>query len=379
MNHCVLRPWMVLVNALGLAFQLSAAPPASMNVTSTEWGRTSDGTQVHLFTLSNPSGVVAKVTSYGVIVTELHVPDRHGQAQNVVLGFDNLERYLQGHPAFGATIGRVANRIAQARFTLEGKEYKLAANNGRNTLHGGLVGFDKKVWKARVLPTTASEAAVEFSLTSPDGDEGFPGTMEVTVKVTLTSKNELRFDYRATTDKTTLVNLTNHSYFNLAGSGDVLGHELQIFTDRYTVSDSELIPTGEIASVKGTPLDFTKPHTIGERIDKLRPNPNGYDHNFLLPANTAGKMTLAARAHEPKSGRVLEVLTTEPGVQLYTANGLDGKMTGVGGVVYPQHAGFCLETQHPPDAIHHPEFPSVILRPGAVFQSSTVFRFAKAH
>lgn len=364
---CLLGAWM--------RTEAITASPNTMTIEQHPWGQTADGTQVLRFTLTSPKGMVAKITTYGAILTELHVPDHEGRITNVVMGFDNLAQYLKGHPGFGATIGRCANRIGGARFSIDGTEFKVAANNGRNHIHGGLKGFDKKVWDARQLPATADEAAVEFSCVSPDGEEGYPGTLRVTVRYTLTAAHELRIDYGATTDKPTVVNLTNHSYFNLGGSGDVLDHELQIFTDRYTPADKDLIPTGEIAGVQGTPLDFTTPRKIGERIEQLRPQPNGYDHNYMLPAARDGKPVLAARAKDPKSGRVMEVLTTEPGVQLYTANWLDGKLTGVGGVSYVRHGGLCLETQHPPDAVNKPSFPSVIVRPGTAFNSVTVFRF----
>jgi len=340
-----------------------------------EWGKTPDGTVVHLFTLTNRQGVVAKVTSFGAILTELRVPDRAGRPANVVLGFDNLDQYVKGHPAFGATIGRFANRIAKARFSIDGVEYKVAANSGANHIHGGRQGFDKRVWQARPLLPKDREAAVEFSYVSQDGEEGYPGNLKVTVTYTLTDSGELRIDYRASTDKATPINLTNHSYFNLAGSGDVRDQELMINADRYTPADGELIPTGEIASVKGTPLDFTKPLKIGARIEQLKPQPGGYDHNYVINGDP-GTLRLAARATEPRSGRVMEVSTTEPGVQLYTANGLDGNITGVDGVVYPRHGGFCLETQHYPDSVNKPAFPSPILRPGQTFNSTTVFKFS---
>jgi aldose 1-epimerase len=339
------------------------------------FGRTAEGRNVQLFTLSNAKGMRAKITDYGAILTELHVPGRHGKLDNVVLGFDNLEQYLKGHPAFGATIGRFANRIGNARFILDGREYRLAANNGPNHLHGGIKGFDKVVWNANPLPATQQQASVGFAYHSPDGEEGYPGNLDVTVIYTLTEHNELRLDFRAKTDQATPINLTNHSYFNLTGSGDILDHELQLFTDRYTPSDEGLIPTGEIASVAGTPLDFTQPRTIGARIDQLKPKPNGYDHNFVLPGN--GKsLVLAGKVLDPKSRRTLEVLTTEPGVQLYTANWLDGRHVGTGGIRYQCHAGLCLETQHFPDSINKPNFPSTVLRPGQEFISTTVFRFA---
>ena len=282
---------------------------------------------------------------------------------------------LKGHPFFGAIAGRVANRIAHARFSLDGQEYKLAANNGPHHLHGGNKGFDKVVWAANPLPHSDTQAAVKLNYLSRDGEEGYPGNLLVAVVYALTDQNELRIDYTATTDKVTPINLTNHSYFNLANSGDIRAHELMLAADRYTPVDETLIPTGELASVKNTPLDFTQPTAIGARIDRLKPNPGGYDHNFVL--NSGGSsLALAARVYEPTSGRVLEVLTTEPGVQLYTGNFLDAKLISTGGLVCHQHSGFCLETQHFPDAVHHPNFPSIIVRPGETFKSTTVFRFS---
>jgi len=344
--------------------------PVGAQVRKSSFGKLPDGTAVDLYTLTNANGVVAKVTSYGTIITELRVPDRQGRLGDVVLGFDNLEQYVKGHPCFGCTVGRVANRIAKGRFTLDGRTYVLAVNDGPNHLHGGLQGFDKKVWKAEAQPG----AAVKFTYTSPDGEEGYPGTLAVTVTMALTDRNELRLDYYATTDKPTPVNLTNHSYFNLAGHGDALRHELMIAADYYTPSDSTSIPTGEIKAVKGTPLDFTRPQAIGSRLGQLHNVPVGYDNNYVL--NGGGKgVALAARVHEPESGRAMEVHTTEPGVQLYTANYLEGSLRGKGGEVYRQHAAFCLETQHFPDSVNKPGFPPVILRPGQSYQQTTVFRF----
>ena len=341
------------------------------SVTKSSFGKLPDGTPVDLFTLTNAHGLVAKITNYGTIITELHVPDRNGKLGDVVLGFDNLEQYLKGHPHFGCTAGRVANRIAKGRFTLGGKTHTLAINNGPNHLHGGIKGFDKMVWKAEPQPG----AAVKFSYTSPDGEEGYPGTLKTTVLMTLTDADELRIDYTATTDKPTPVNLTNHSYFNLAGGGDIFAHELTLAAERYTPTDDTLIPTGEIAPVKGTPVDFTKPAAIGARFGQLAGEPKGYDHNFVL--NGGGKsLALAARVCEAKTGRVLEVHTTEPGVQLYTGNFLDGTLTGKNGVVYQRHSGFCLETQHLPDSVNHPAFPSVILKPGHTFRTTTVHKFS---
>jgi aldose 1-epimerase len=347
----------------------------TMRVKEDDWGKTQDGRVVKLFTMQNQSGMLVKITSFGAIVTELHAPDRNGKVENIVLGFDNLDQYLKGHPSFGATVGRVANRIAKGRFTLDGQGYTLAINNGPNHLHGGLRGFDKAVWDAKVLRSDDREPALEFTYLSKDGEENYPGNLSVKVIYTLTGKNELQIDYTATTDKATPVNLTNHSYFNLAAAGDVLDHEIMIAADRYTPSDHELIPTGEIASVQETPLDFTKPMKIGARIEQLKPNPGGYDHNFVLNSSN-GTLALAAQAYDPKSGREIAVLTTEPGIQLYTGNFLDGKHKGVGGVVYHRHSGFCLETQHFPDSVNHPNFPSTILRPGQTYRSSTVFKLS---
>lgn len=343
-----------------------------------------DGTVVKLFTLRNARGMVVKLTSYGATVTELWVPDRRGSLTNVILGSDTFDAYLKGHPAAASVIGRVANRIAKARFTLDGVEYKLAANNGPNHIHGGNRNFAKVVWQAKALPARRHAAAVQFTYLSKDGEEGYPGNLTVTVTYTLTDDNELRLDYRATTDKATPVNLTNHGYFNLAGFGDVLGHVLWLASDRYTPADAELIPTGEIARVNGTPLDFTTPTPIGARIEQLQPALNGYDHNYVLSGGglavgglgeSLALPRLCARVSEPKSGRVLEVLTTQPGVQLYTGNHVN-HFVGVGGAVFGPHAGLCLETQHYPDSVHHPNFPSTILRPGQTFRSTTVFRFS---
>jgi len=341
------------------------------NLTQAAFGKLPDGSPVDLYALTNAHGLVAKIANYGTIITELHVPDRRGQRGDIVLGFDNLSQYLKGHPYFGCTAGRVANRIAQGRFTLDGHTYTLAANNGPNHLHGGLKGLDKALWQAE----PQAGASVKFTHTSPDGDEGYPGNLAITVLVTLTDANELTIDYAATTDKPTPVNLTNHSYFNLAGEGDILGHELMLSADAFTPVDDTLIPAGEISPVKGTPLDFTKPTPIGARFDQLTGEPRGYDHNFVI--NRAGKgLALAARVYEPKTGRVLEIFTTEPGVQLYTGNFLDGTLTGKRGVVYHRHAGFCLETQHYPDSVNHHNFPSTILRPGHAYHQTTMHKFS---
>lgn len=343
-------------------------------VTKEPFGKTDTGSRVDLFTLTNTRGRVAKITNYGTIITALQVPDRRGKFGNVVLGFDNLKQYLAGNPSYlGCTAGRVANRIAKGHFKLAGKNYQLAVNNGPNHLHGGIKGFDKIVWNAEIMP--GKEAAVKFTYTSPDGDEGYPGNLAVTVVMTLTNADELRIDYTATTDHATPVNLTNHSYFNLAGGGNVLGHELKIAAKFYTPVDPSSIPTGKIASVTGTPFDFAKSKFIGRDFAHLTEKPTGYDHNFVL--NGGGKkLAPCAMVSEPTTGRVMEVLTTEPGVQLYTGNWLDGTQRGHGGVYYTQHSGFCLETQHFPNSVNRPKFPSVILRPGQTYRQTTVHRFS---
>ena len=335
------------------------------------FGNTKDGIPVDLYVLTNARGMKAKIMTYGTIVTELYAPDRNGKFDDVVLGFDNLDDYLKGHPFFGAIAGRVANRIAKGRFMLDGNEYKLAVNNGPNALHGGLKGFDKAVWKAELSPNAD---AVGFTYLSKDGEEGYPGNLSVAVTYQLTDKNELEIHYEAKTDKATPVNLTNHSYFNLQGitADDILNHQLMIAADKYTPADDTLIPTGELKPVQGTPFDFTKPMRIGSRIDQVK---GGYDVNFVLRGE--GKsLALAARAHEPKTGRVMEMYTTEPGVQFYTGNFLDGSLKGIGGVVYQKHHGFCLEAQHFPDSVNHPNFPSVILRPGQTYTQTTVYKFS---
>lgn len=339
-------------------------------IEKTGFGTLPNGAAVDLFTLTNSSGLIARVTNYGTIITELHVPDRRGKLGDVVLGFDNLAQYLAGHPYFGCSVGRVANRIAKGKFTLEGKTYSLAVNNGPNHLHGGLKGFDKVLWQAE----SQAGAAVKFSYTSPDGEEGYPGKVDTTVTISLTDANELRIDYTAVTDRATPVNLTNHSYFNLTGAGDVLNHEMMIAASRFTPSDDTSIPTGEIQAVKGTPMDFTSPKPIGARFDQLPFRPVGYDHNYVLDSG-GGELALAARVFEPASGRVMELYTTQPGVQFYTANYLDGSLRGKGGIVYGRHGAFCLETQHFPDAVNKPGFPSVILRPSQTYRQTTVHRF----
>ena len=338
------------------------------------FGNLEDGTRIELYTLKNANGAIAKVATYGATLTELWMPDRTGKLGDVVLGFDNVQGYAaKNNPYFGATVGRVANRIANAKFALEGKEYSLPANDGPNSLHSGPKGLSHAAWKAEPLHETDA-AAVRFSIVNPDAKEGFPGNLSVSVTYRLTNNNELKLEYTATTDKPTLVNLTHHSYFNLGGTPDILGEVLYLGAESYTPVNSNLIPTGEILTVKGTPLDFTHPTPIGAHIAEMKGNPGGYDHNFVL--GDPGKFKLAARVADPPSGRQMEVWTTEPGIQLYTGNFLDGTLRGKRGVVYGQHAAFCLETQHYPDSVNQPKFPPVILRPGETFHSETMYKFS---
>jgi len=363
-----------LRRAAALAALLISTLTMSASISKSPFGKMPDGTPVDLYTLTNADGLVCKVITYGAVITELHVPDRTGRMGDIVLGFDNLHQYLTESPCFGAVVGRVANRIANGRFTVDGKTYTLAVNNGPNTLHGGIKGFDKIVWQAEAVDGPNGPSVV-FSHVSPDGDEGFPGTLRVKMTYTLTNGNEVRFDYEATTDKATPVNLTNHSYFNLACKGDVQGQVLQIKGSRYTPGDDWLIPSGVIAEVAGGPLDFTQAKPIGRDIKKVPGKTNGYDHNYVIDGG-GQNLVLAARAYDPATGRTLEVSTDQPGVQLYTANGMNGKTVGKYGQAYPAHAGFCLETQHYPDSINKPSFPSTLLRPGEVYRSTTIYRFS---
>jgi aldose 1-epimerase len=340
----------------------------SMSIKKEPFGKTKDGTEVQLYTLSNEKGMQVKITNYGAIITAILTPDKQGKTGDVVLGFDNMDNGYQS-PYFGAAIGRYGNRIAKGKFTLDGQEYTLATNNGENHLHGGNVGFDKVVWAAEEVGGNG----LKLSYLSKDGEEGYPGNLTTTVTYTLTTDNELKIDYTATTDKATPVNLTNHSYFNLAAgaAADALQHVVTIHADRYTVVDASLIPTGELRPVAGSAMDFTKPVAIGARIDQVE---GGYDHNYVLNGDP-GAMKLAATVFEPVSGRVMEVRTTEPGVQFYSGNFLNGKITGKGNTVYKKHYGFCLETQHFPDSPNQPSFPSTILRPGETFKS-TSYKFS---
>ncbi len=344
------------------------------------FGKTPDGTEVYLFTLVNKNGMEARITNYGGIVVSLLVPDRAGKFEDVELGYDSLSQYLtKNNPYFGALIGRYGNRIGKGTFTLNSKTYTLPINNGPNSLHGGIKGFDKVVWNAHES-MRKDVPSLELTYLSKDGEEGYPGNLSVKVVYSLTNRNELKIEYAATTDKPTVVNLTHHSYFNLAGAGngDILGEELMINADRFTPVDSGLIPTGELRNVHGTPMDFTTPMPIGARInddDVQLHLAGGYDHNFVL--NRKGKgLSLAARAYDKSTGRVMEVYTTEPGLQFYSGNFLDGTNIGKGGIAYKHRYGFCLETQHFPDSPNKPAFPTTVLKPGQTYRSTTVYRFS---
>ena len=335
------------------------------------FGKMPEGDSVMLYTLRNEKDCVVKITNFGGIITEIHTPDKSGKIGNIALGFDNLDQYLAGHPNFGALIGRFGNRIANAQFTLEGETYLLAANNGKNSLHGGLKGFDDVLWAPEVI-SCDERAALKLTYVSPDGEEGYPGTLNVTVTYELIM-DQLFITYEAETDKATPINLTNHTYFNLAGEGTILDHILYINATKYTPVNDELIPTGELANVEGTPFDFRKPFVIGERIDEIGGDPGGYDHNFVLDGSSEEKV-LAAKLMDPESGRFVEVITTEPGVQFYTGNFLNGTLSS-GDVTYVKNSGMCLETQHFPDSPNQPDFPNSILRPGEKFMSQTIFKF----
>jgi aldose 1-epimerase len=337
------------------------------------FGRLPDGTVVESYLLRNGRGSAARLSSYGASLTELWVPDRAGKLADVVLGLDNLQAYLAPHPFFGGTIGRYANRIAKGRFALDGHEYQLEINNPPHSLHGGKIGFDRRAWKAEALEG-ASGAAVRFTYRSTDGEENYPGNVNVTVTYTLNESDELKLEYTAESDKATPINLTNHSYFNLAASGDILGHTLYLNSDQYTPVDATLIPTGEIRTVARTPFDFRSAMVIGEHIAEIT-DIGGYDHNFVVNGQ-AGALRIAARLVEPGSGRQMEVWTTEPAIQFYSGIHLDGSVVGKGGVAYKKFGGLCLETQHYPDSPNHPNFPSAILRPGSRFRSETIYKFS---
>ncbi len=380
MNH---RKFTIIVSIainilLGMNLAAASSAKGKPDVT-TEPPATIGGQPVQIYDLRSGHGVEVRAMNYGGVILELRTPDKNGKPADVVLGLDKLEDYSTNLPHFGGIIGRYANRIANGEFHLDGTKYSLPKNNGPNTLHGGLRGFDKALWKSNSFKNKTG-VGVTFKYTSKNGEEGFPGNLTVTVTYTLTEKNELMFDYAATTDKATPINLTQHTYFNLSGdgNGDVLKQELKLNADKFTPVDKTMIPTGEIRSVKGTPLDFSTPTAIGERInDKYEQMvlANGYDHNFVVNGGGSA-LTFAAQVYDPASGRVLEVYTTEPGIQVYSGNFLDGTVVGKHGHAYTRREGFALETQHYPDSPNHPEFPSTILRPGQEFKSRTVYKFS---
>lgn len=398
-------PWLrILFIGLGLATLVGCvSKPADApvgKIIRKPFGQAPDGTPVDLYILSHTGGergelrtrgkvaadgrsygpgrqsAEAAICTYGGIVVWLKVPDRNGKMGDVVLGYDDLAGYLKESPYLGALIGRYGNRIAKGKFMLDGKPYTLAVNNGPNALHGGLKGFDKVVWQASIL-SSRDGPCLQLRYTSKDGEEGYPGNLTVTAVYTLTDDNALRLDYTATTDKDTVVNLTQHSYFNLAGKGNILNHEVMIPADKFTPVDSTLIPTGELQPVEGTPFDFRKPTAIGARInqdDQQLKFGGGYDHNWVINKQM-GELTIMARVYEPTTGRVLEVLSTEPGLQFYTGNFLDGKITGKGGWKYEFRNAFCMEPQHYPDSPNQPNFPSVVLKPGQVYHNTIIYRF----
>lgn len=352
--------------------QLPMSISTSNDIERAEFGKSQDGEPVELYTLSNKNGAKAKVMTYGATLTELWMPDKQGNSANIILGFDNVKQYEEkSNPHFGGTIGRFANRIANGKFQIDGATYTLPQNNGPNTLHGGPVGWDRKLWQAEPRETTEGPS-VTFHYVSKDGENGFPGNVTASVTYTLTSDNALQIEYSATSDKKTPINMTNHAYFNLsgAGNGDILNHELTIFADKYTPTDDTLIPTGAVASVKGTPYDFLQSTKLGARIDQLK---NGYDMNYVLSMQPRS-LTLAASVHDPASGRTMQVWTTEPGIQLYTSYWLDGTLTGNGGT-YKRYYAVCLEAQHFPDGINKPQFPNVVLAPGGEYKQTTTYKF----
>ena len=378
MKHSAIFTVLAAASALGLFItSCGFIGKTDMSISSESWGKTKSGQSVTLYTLRNAKGMEVKITNYGGIIVSVKVPDKKGEIADVALGFDKLSDYEERNPFFGALTGRYANRIAKGRFKLDGKEYSLAVNNGPNSLHGGKVGFDKKVWSASRI-NKSDGVGVELTYTSPDGEEGYPGTLKCKVTYVLTSSNDLEIEYHATTDKPTVLNLTNHSYFNLTGegSGSITGHDVTINADSYTPTDDGLIPTGEIASVRDTPLDFTGTKRISARIDSDFPalkQALGYDQNFIV--NGGHGLRMAARAKDPKSGRVLEVFTTEPAVQFYTGNHMTKLSDCKNGHTYNFRNGFCFETQHYPDSPNHPDFPTTVLRPGDTYQHTCIYKF----
>ena len=362
----------IIVTSLGFCKKTGV----TMKIEKQAFGKTADGTPVDLYTLTNTNGFEVAITNYGGIVVSIMAPDRNGKLEDVVLGYETLQEYMNDSAYIGALIGRFGNRIAHGRFTLNEVEYTLAQNNGENHLHGGITGFNKVVWHAEPFRDNDSDG-IKLTYQSKDGEEGYPGNLSVTVVYSLTNDNALQIDYTATTDHITVVNLTNHSYFNLVGEGDILEHELMINADRFTPVDDGLIPTGELRSVTGTPMDFTQPNAIGARIEQDTEQlmfGGGYDHNWVL-TNGDGTLILAGSVYEPTTGRIMEVYTTEPGMQFYSGNFLDGSNIGKGGNVYEHRYGFCLETQHFPDSPNQPNFPSTVLNPGEIYTTTTIYKF----
>ncbi len=379
MSPPLMKSFAPLVAVVSLVTGTPLMNAAEPSITSKSFGTTTNGKKVTLYTLSNSKGATATISNYGGIVTSLKIPDRNGNFSDIVLGFKTLSEYEAKSPYFGCLVGRYGNRIAAGKFTLDGKTYQLAINNKPNSLHGGLKGFDKVVWEATPLMTKQGPS-LKLTYISKDGEEGYPGTLTVTATYTLTNKNELKLVYRAKTDKKTIINLTQHSYFNLAGqgTGDILDHLVTLKADRFTPVDKNLIPTGRIASVKGTPFDFRKPTTIGARINEKAEQlkiAKGYDHNWVA-AKLSGQLGVVATVEDPKSGRVMEVLTTAPGFQFYTGNFLDGTLTGKGGKIYNFRNGFCIEPQHYPDSPNHKNFPTVVLKPGQTYKNTIIYRFS---
>jgi aldose 1-epimerase len=361
------------------SFSNGEANPVAKSIKKTVFGKTPDGKEIQLYVLTNKNGLEAAVTNFGGILVSLRVPDRQGKLGDIVLGYDSLDGYLSDKSFFGGTIGRYGNRIAQGKFILDGVTYTLARNNGENHLHGGIIGFNKVVWQAKEVPSKDGPS-LQLNYLSKDGEEGYPGNLFVQVTYTLTDGNALKIDYTATTDKDTIVNLTNHSYFNLAGpGGDILEHQLMIQADQFTPVDAGLIPTGELRGVHGTPFDFRKQTAIGARVeqsDEQLKLGKGYDHNWVLNREGKNGLALAARVYEGKTGRQMEVWTTEPGIQFYSGNFLDGTIHGKGGQIYAHRSGFCLETQHFPDSPNQAKFPSTVLKPGAKYHTTTIYKFS---
>ncbi len=372
--------WIIIFVVLSAAICLIGCTMDSrrVQIDRESFGTTPDGLPVDIYTLRNANGCEARISNYGGTIVSLKVPDRQGRMGDVVLGFDSLADYIEKSPYFGCLIGRYGNRIANGKFTLDGETYTLAVNDGPNHLHGGIKGFDKVVWEAQSSVRNGLEPLVELRYTSEDGEEGYPGTLTILAVYTLTRDNALRLEFEATTDKATIVNLTQHSYFNLAGYGDILDHEVMINADYFTPVDSTLIPTGELRPVQGTPFDFTRPMAIGARINQVDEQlkfAGGYDHNWVIN-KPAGELGMMAQVYEPISGRVLEVISSEPGLQFYTGNFLDGKLKGKGGWIYQMRNGFCMEPQHFPDSPNKPDFPSVVLKPGETYKNTIVYRFS---